>query len=64
MAVIFPAALLMGVGNFVLGKMGYMDLVGIKVSIVVAALALPMVTIPCAIGAAAGDWLAKRRAKA
>ena len=64
MAVIFPAALLMGIGNLVLGRLGYMDLVGIKVSIVVAILALPMVTIPCAIGAVAGDWIAKRRANA
>ncbi len=64
LGVIFPAALLMGIGNFVLGKLGYMDLVGIKVSIIVAILALPVVTIPCAIGTLAGDWLAKRRANA
>jgi hypothetical protein len=59
------AAVVLGVGNYVFGELGNLtDLPGVQGSFIVAAFSIPMVAIPCVLGALAGEWLSKGHADA
>ena len=65
LVVAVPAALMIGVSNFIFGAMGNAsDFPGFKGSVLVAGISLPFLGLLCGVGALTGHFLFNRRANA
>jgi hypothetical protein len=63
-ATVSPAILVVGIGGYIAGALGFGDFIGLKGSIIVTLLSIPLIALASAIGALFGEWAAKGRANA
>jgi hypothetical protein len=63
-AKVIPAILVVGIGGYIAGALGFGDSIGLKGSIIVTVLSIPLIALASAIGALFGEWAAKGRANA